>query len=161
MNFAPLRPPSFRHLVCISLLSGVTFKEAKVIKSYLVVLFVTCFLFSLDSDAKLLTTKEVAAKKLKNKQQTSKSQLKKASKPERKVVRLDFDQPAPVKNKTKKENKVLAKGEAPKFKSIECHNGFIVGQKAYCSTAKTMPKKGRSVASVPKQNKKLKSSKRF
>ncbi len=127
-------------------------------KSYLVLMFVTCFLFSFAGEAKLLTTKEVAAaKKQKNKQ----------VKAPRKVVRLDFDQP----EKAKKEIKPVAKAEPPKkmFKSIECHNGFIVGQKAYCSTAKPTlaspdkltSKKSRSVASVPKSGKKLKPSKKF
>ncbi len=111
-------------------------------KSYLVLMFVTCFLFSFAGEAKILTAKEVAAaKKQKNKQ----------VKAPRKVVRLDFDQP----EKAKKEIKPVAKAEPPKkmFKSIECHNGFIVGQKAYCAS--------RSVASVPKSGKKLKPSKKF
>ena len=128
------------------------------IKSYLVLLFAACFLFSFAGEAKLLTTKEVAAKKLKQKQQMNSAKAKQSAKPARKVVRLDFDQPAKPKAKPKKEAKTVAKAEAPKkmFKSISCHNGFIVGQKAYCSTEKSVGKKGRSVASVPKATKKLK-----
>ncbi len=147
-------------------------------KSYLVLMFVACFLVSFAGEAKLLTTKEVAAKKQKNKQVKAPRKVvrldfdqpkktKNAANSPRKVVRLDFDQPA----KTKKEIKPVAKVEPPKktFKSISCHNGFIVGQKAYCSTIKSaddspdklVVKKSRSVASVPKAGKKLKPSKKF
>lgn len=133
-------------------------------KSYLVLMFVACFLFSFAGEAKLLTTKEVAAaKKQKNKQVKAPRKVvrldfdqpkkaKKVANTPRKVVRLDFDQT----EKSKKEIKPVAKAEPPKkmFKSISCHNGFIVGQKAYCST-------GRSVASLPKTAKKLKPSKKF
>jgi hypothetical protein len=138
-------------------------------------MFLACFLFSFAGEAKLLTTKEVAAaKKQKSKQMKAPRKVvrldfdqppkaKKTTTPSRKVVRLDFDQPA----KAKKEIKPVAKAEPPKktFKSISCHNGFIVGQKAYCSTTKSTltssVKKGRSVASVPKSGKKLKPSKKF
>ncbi len=143
------------------------------VKSYMVVLFIAFFMFSFSGEAKLLTTKQVAAKKLekktaavektkisKKKNQTVSTKPKTNLKPARKVVRLDFDQPAPQmrQKKQKQEAKSVAKVEAPKktFKSISCHNGFIVGEKAYCSTAKSAIKKGRSVASVSKQGKKLK-----
>lgn len=130
-------------------------------KSYLILLFVACFLFSMQGEAKLLTTKEVAAKKLekkaalkakngkskkavvakskkaKNKRQVA-SRLKKDKKSARKVVRLDFEKKA-VNNKVKprKELKKIAKAEKAQkksFKSIDCADGFIVGQRAFCST---------------------------
>jgi hypothetical protein len=119
------------------LFEGAIFKEAKLIKSYLVLLFVACFLFSLSGEAK---TKQAA----------------------RKVVRLNFDQPpAP---KAKKQSRSIAKAETPRkmFKSISCHNGFIVGDKAYCAidnpselpsgslSEKAHVKRGRTVASASK-----------
>jgi hypothetical protein len=129
-----------------------------VIKSYLILLFVACFLFSFEGHAKSASTKKETVKLAKSKSNNSGAKSKKAVRPARKVVRLDFDEPVPPKVKTKKPTKPLAKAEAPKktFKSISCHNGFIVGEKAYCSTTAVKPKKGRTVASVPKPVKKLK-----
>lgn len=119
------------------------------IKSYLIVMFVMCFLFSMNGEAKLLTTKEVkaikteAAKKKqakvfahkkavkaktasvsKPKKNKAKKQLvkveKKQTKP-RKVVRLDFDKQNSLKPKVKarKELKKLAKNEKSKKRSLK------------------------------------------
>ncbi|MBY0386253.1 hypothetical protein K2X05_13940 [bacterium] len=133
-------------------------------KSYLVLLFIACFLFSMQGEAKLLTTKEVAAKKLekkaaiskakttkskkavaakakktKNKRQVASKVKKKEKKVPRKVVRLDFEKKEVLNNKVKprKELKKIAKTEKAQkksFKSIACADGFIVGQRAFCST---------------------------
>lgn len=134
-------------------------------KSYLIMLFIACFLFSMHGEAKLLTTKEVAAKKVekkaalnkaktakskkavaaksnkaKNKRQVASKPKKKEKKAQRKVVRLDFEKKEVMQTKVKprKELKKIAKTEKAQkksFKSIECADGFIVGQRAFCSTA--------------------------
>lgn len=160
-------------------------------KSYLIMLFIVCFLISMQGEAKLLTTKEVAAKKLekkaalkaknvkskkavvaknkkaKNKRSVASKIKKEKNKPARKVVRLDFEQKAAIqpKMKPRKELKKIAKTEKAQkksFKSIDCADGFIVGQRAFCSTATSEVKaetKGlRSLASdeIDMESKKLK-----
>jgi len=158
-----------------------------VIKSYLILLFVLSFLFSFNSEAKIFTAKEVKAIKAEqayqkqmakilakksskhkkiNHPKIAKKETKKSPKTPRKVVKLDFDKKksAKIHLKNNKEMKKIAKHEKNKkksFKAISCKDGYIVGQKAFCSstTAKNslLKKKGsRSLASKNAENKKLK-----
>ncbi len=95
-------------------------------------------------------TKKMAATKPKKGKVHKKVAVVKAKKvkhPPRKVVRLDFENKETLNAKVKprKELKKLArmeKAQKKTFKSISCQDGFIVGQKAFCSTtARVQPLK--------------------